>query len=90
MPPSRRRPPPSSGQVPPVRRPRVAGLRNRPATSRDEDDPQLESMSGVLDIHDPEPGDPEPDAAEAPGRAAETGAVGAETGSAEAAEPPPV
>ncbi len=35
MPPSRRRPPPSAGQAPPVRRPRVAGLRNRPATEPD-------------------------------------------------------
>lgn len=70
MPPSRRRPPPSSGQVPPVRRPRVAGLRNRPATSRTEDDPQRESMSGVLDIEDIEDTeDTEPRAAEpeAPG-----------------------
>ncbi|HEY0451353.1 hypothetical protein [Actinophytocola sp.] len=56
MPPSRRRPPPTPGQVPPVRRPRVAGLRNRPATSRDEDDPQRESVSGVLDLPDAEPG----------------------------------
>ncbi len=30
MPPHRRRPNPSAGQTPPVRRPRVAGLRNRP------------------------------------------------------------
>lgn len=30
MPPQRRRPNPSAGQTPPVRRPRVAGLRNRP------------------------------------------------------------
>ena len=33
MPPSRRRPNPSAGQQPPVRRPRVAGLRNRPTTT---------------------------------------------------------
>ncbi|MDQ3790239.1 MAG: hypothetical protein M3422_23725, partial [Actinomycetota bacterium] len=30
MPPHRRRPNPSAGHTPPVRRPRVAGLRNRP------------------------------------------------------------
>lgn len=35
MPPSRRRPNPNSGQVPPVRRPRVAGLRHRP-TGQDQ------------------------------------------------------
>lgn len=36
MPPSRRRPHPSAGQAPPVRRPRVAGLRNRPAAPETE------------------------------------------------------
>ncbi len=50
MPPSRRRPPPSAGQVPPVRRPRVAGLRNRPGAR--ENEPERESMSGTLDIED--------------------------------------
>ncbi len=35
MPPSRRRPPPTAGQAPPVRRPRVAGLRNRSAATRE-------------------------------------------------------
>jgi len=50
VPPSRRRPPPSAGQVPPVRRPRVAGLRNRPAAQ--ENEPEHESLSGTLDMED--------------------------------------
>ncbi|MGH3759028.1 hypothetical protein [Actinophytocola sp.] len=71
MPPSRRRPPPTAGQAPPVRRPRVAGLRNRPA-ARDSApdktpdtepetkpdtarDTEPESMSGTLDADDTEP-----------------------------------
>jgi Mce-associated membrane protein len=45
VPPSRRRPPPSAGATPPVRRPRVAGLRNR--NPHDED--THESISGTLD-----------------------------------------
>src|SRR5262249_39619901 len=59
VPPSRRRPHPSAGQAPPVRRPRVAGLRNRPADHEDDlpddlsndqqDEPGRESLSGRLD-----------------------------------------
>ena len=52
MPPSRRRPPPTAGQTPPVRRPKVAGLRNRPATTPDQDESEHESVSGVLDVPD--------------------------------------
>jgi Mce-associated membrane protein len=57
VPPSRRRPHPSAGQAPPVRRPRVAGLRNRPAAPEDahEDAPERESMSGTLNVEDTEP-----------------------------------
>ena len=33
MPPTRRRPSPNSGQAPPIRRPKVAGRRNRPAAT---------------------------------------------------------
>lgn len=36
MPPTRRRPSPTSGQAPPIRRPKVAGRRNRPAGSTDD------------------------------------------------------
>lgn len=50
MPPSRRRPPPSAGQVPPVRRPRVAGLRNRQAAR--ENEPERDSVSGTPDTED--------------------------------------
>ena len=35
MPPNRRRPAPNPGQTPPIRRPRVAGLRNRPGQPAD-------------------------------------------------------
>lgn len=59
MPPSRRRPHPSAGQAPPVRRPRVAGLRNRPADHDDRlDDQERESLSGTLDVDAPEPAGP--------------------------------
>lgn len=37
MPPTRRRPSPTSGQAPPIRRPKVAGRRNRPAGSADSE-----------------------------------------------------
>jgi Mce-associated membrane protein len=50
VPPSRRRPPPSTGQVPPVRRPRVAGLRNRQAAR--ENEPERDSVSGRPDVED--------------------------------------
>ncbi len=36
MPPTRRRPSPTSGQTPPIRRPKVAGRRNRPAGSTED------------------------------------------------------
>ena len=36
MPPTRRRPSPTSGQAPPIRRPKVAGRRNRPAGSTED------------------------------------------------------
>lgn len=65
MPPQRRRPNPSTGQTPPVRRPRVAGLRNRPGQESPEEltteqpaipaepeateERETESVSGVLD-----------------------------------------
>jgi Mce-associated membrane protein len=74
VPPHRRRPAPTSGQSPPIRRPKVAGLRNRPDTPRDqeqvpeeqlaeehlaEEQPERESMSGVLDgVIGAEPDDP--------------------------------
>lgn len=45
MPPHRRRPAPSTGQAPPIRRPKVAGLRN---TRQDGDSPSTERVSGVL------------------------------------------
>ncbi|MFI7677755.1 hypothetical protein [Actinophytocola sp. NPDC049390] len=62
MPPHRRRPNPSAGQTPPVRRPRVAGLRNRsdqpehlaeqtteePETT-EQTEQETERLSGVLD-----------------------------------------
>lgn len=37
MPPHRRRPAPTAGQAPPIRRPKVAGLRNRPEQRTDEE-----------------------------------------------------
>jgi Mce-associated membrane protein len=63
VPPQRRRPNPSTGQTPPVRRPRVAGLRNRtdhpespegltteqPAIPAEPEPEERESVSGVLD-----------------------------------------
>ena len=60
MPPHRRRPNPSAGQTPPVRRRKVAGLRNRPgqpesAAEQTTEQPAIqpeqetESVSGVLD-----------------------------------------
>jgi Mce-associated membrane protein len=61
VPPSRRRPHPSAGQAPPVRRPRVAGLRNRPADHTD--DPERE-LSGTLDSDTPEDTTAAPESAE--------------------------
>jgi Mce-associated membrane protein len=49
VPPHRRRPAPSTGQAPPIRRPRVAGTRNR--TDRQDSDVRIEEedrVSGVL------------------------------------------
>jgi Mce-associated membrane protein len=50
VPPHRRRPAPSAGQAPPIRRPKVAGLRNRPEQRTDEahDEPVEERGNGVL------------------------------------------
>jgi Mce-associated membrane protein len=51
VPPHRRRPAPSPGQAPPIRRPKVAGIRNRPepADVRAEESPESpERVSGVL------------------------------------------
>lgn len=57
MPPHRRRPAPSSGQAPPIRRPKVAGRRNRPEpVGRDQTESDVqteveaspERVSGVL------------------------------------------
>jgi Mce-associated membrane protein len=51
VPPHRRRPAPSTGQAPPIRRPKVAGIRNRPehADVRTEESPESpERVSGVL------------------------------------------
>ena len=73
MPPSRRRPPPSAGQVPPVRRPRVAGLRNRQAAR--ENEPERDSMSGTLDVEDTSAAEPAEPAAEPDVR---EGVIGAE------------
>jgi Mce-associated membrane protein len=46
VPPHRRRPAPSSGQAPPIRRPKVAGMRNR--EGRAEEPEEKTSVSGVL------------------------------------------
>jgi len=51
VPPHRRRPAPSPGQAPPIRRPKVAGIRNRPepADVHAEESPESpERVSGVL------------------------------------------
>lgn len=48
MPPHRRRPAPSTGQAPPIRRPKVAGLRNRNDVRAEEDTQSTERVSGVL------------------------------------------
>lgn len=51
MPPHRRRPAPSTGQAPPIRRPKVAGIRNRPEHADVRTEESLESperVSGVL------------------------------------------
>jgi len=53
VPPHRRRPAPSTGQAPPIRRPKVAGRRNRPDhldsdVQLDEESPSTERVSGVL------------------------------------------
>ena len=50
MPPHRRRPAPSAGQAPPIRRPKVAGLRNRPEQRTDEElvEESSERGNGVL------------------------------------------
>jgi Mce-associated membrane protein len=55
VPPHRRRPAPTSGQAPPIRRPKVAGLRNRPGYSDD-----AEQTTVLPRITDPEPADLEP------------------------------
>lgn len=52
MPPHRRRPAPSTGQAPPIRRPRVAGTRNRNDRTDTDirlDEDSTERVSGVLD-----------------------------------------
>ncbi len=43
MPPHRRRPAPTSGQAPPIRRPKVAGLRNRPGHPAEDQGEQQET-----------------------------------------------
>lgn len=54
MPPQRRRPAPNAGQAPPIRRPKVAGLRNRPDQPAEPDlqdtpEPEeTERVSGLL------------------------------------------
>lgn len=54
MPPQRRRPAPNAGQAPPIRRPKVAGLRNRPDQPAEPDlqdtpEPEeAERLSGLL------------------------------------------
>ena len=55
MPPHRRRPAPTSGQAPPIRRPRVAGLRNRPGHAADdqvEQQDQAEEQPTAVDDRD--------------------------------------
>lgn len=49
MAPQRRRPAPTSGQAPPIRRPKVAGLRNRPEQPAAEADVELE-QDAVKDL----------------------------------------
>lgn len=48
MPPHRRRPAPTAGQAPPIRRPKVAGLRNRPEQRTDEVEESSEHGNAVL------------------------------------------
>jgi Mce-associated membrane protein len=50
VPPHRRRPAPTSGQAPPIRRPKVAGLRHRPGSSDD-----AEQTTVLPRITDPDP-----------------------------------
>lgn len=62
MPPHRRRPAPSAGQAPPIRRPKVAGLRNRPEQQDTEAPAGLDTETTVLrqvEI-DPETNEPPP------------------------------
>ncbi|MFL6118299.1 hypothetical protein [Actinophytocola sp.] len=56
MPPHRRRPAPSTGQAPPIRRPKVAGLRNRPDRHEpDDQDPREADLRTGLDEHEEAP-----------------------------------
>jgi Mce-associated membrane protein len=68
VPPHRRRPAPSTGQAPPIRRPKVAGMRNRadhgPNVEPDETDDSTERVSGVLTGLRGTPPKREPDDAE--------------------------
>ena len=50
MPPQRRRPAPNAGQAPPIRRPRVAGLRNRADQHTDTEVDAQESPDGVSGV----------------------------------------
>ncbi|TDV45566.1 hypothetical protein [Actinophytocola oryzae] len=60
MPPHRRRPAPSQGQAPPIRRPKVAGMRNRPS---DVDEFSEDRVTGVLSgLRGTPPSRPEDDA----------------------------
>ncbi|MGB3439014.1 MAG: hypothetical protein WBA97_09705, partial [Actinophytocola sp.] len=58
MPPNRRRPAPSTGQTPPIRRPKVAGLRNRPGQQAED---AAEQTMEQLAITDEEPAREEPE-----------------------------